>query len=320
MNRPAPSDPAAFLSDLLMRLRQPPVRDLAMLLYGPAPWETGVELDRALLAGQDGSARLARLDRQPAALLDWLAARRADRLGRYAEALLAFWFTHVPHIELVAANRAVRAGRDTIGEFDFLLRIVGEPFHVETSSKFYLLAGDDPADWVGANLHDAWLIKRAQLQRQLALAADPRARASLPPGFAACRSASLLRGWFFYPASARIHPLHRQAARGWWRPLAADWPHGRSDSRWACLPRMNWLAPARLPWRDSRTEPELRAELLARAADMPQLVAELVRGPDGDGRDDGFEVARGFVMPAGWPDPHRLSLLRERVADAGRTR
>lgn len=314
MNRPSPSDPAALLADLLTQLRQQPVRDLAMLLYGPAPWDTGVELDRLLLGGGDGSGRLLRLDCQPAGLFDWLAARRADRLGRYAEALLAFWFTHVPHIELVAANRAVRAGRDTVGEFDFLLRIAGEPFHVETSSKFYLLAGDDPADWVGANLHDAWLITRAQLQRQLALSADPRARSSLPPDFVGCRSVSLLRGWFFYPPSARVNPLHRAAARGWWRPLAADWPRSRAASRWACLPRMNWLAPARLPWGETQTEAELRERL--QTADMPQLVAELVCKKGGGEADEGFEVARGFVMPAGWPDPHRLSLLRERIVGA----
>jgi hypothetical protein len=42
----------------------------------------------------------------------------------------------------VAANLPVcDAGGRTVGEFDFLIRLDGEPLHVETASKFYLQLG-----------------------------------------------------------------------------------------------------------------------------------------------------------------------------------
>jgi hypothetical protein len=85
---------------------------------------------------------LAALEQDPAPLHAWLAAQPSRRLGHYAERLLAFWFHLAPHIELVAANLPVcDAGGRTVGEFDFLIRLDGEPLHVETASKFYLQLG-----------------------------------------------------------------------------------------------------------------------------------------------------------------------------------
>ena len=159
------------LLPLLASLREPAVRALASLLLGPSPWDSGVEFDRALLAGPRAAERLLALDRRPAVLLDWLAARRTGRLGAHAEALLAFWLAQrSAQLELVAANRAVRVEAHTLGEFDFLLRLDGRPLHVEMACKFYLEVA--PQCWAGTDLRDALALKRAQLVRQLALAGE----------------------------------------------------------------------------------------------------------------------------------------------------
>ena len=116
---------------------------------------------------------------ESAAMLDWLAAQAPNRLGRLAEALLAFWFTQAPHIRLAAANRLVYGQGHVIGEFDFLVWLDGEPWHLETASKFFLLVDDGQRqDWIGTSLHDAQPLKQASLQRQLALSRHPAARSS----------------------------------------------------------------------------------------------------------------------------------------------
>jgi hypothetical protein len=174
------------------RLRSQPVRDLAYLLTAPAPWHSDVEISRQRLLGPQGWPQLQALDAAPAPLLAWLAARPTRRLGLYAETLLAYWFSHVPHIELVAANLPVRDATHTVGEFDFLLRIDGEPYHLEAARKFYLQLDSAPHALVGPGLRDAWWLKYRKLASQLALAQHPAAR--LPDGFEQVAACSRLSG------------------------------------------------------------------------------------------------------------------------------
>lgn len=288
------------LLPLLASLREPAVRALASLLLGPSPWDSGVEFDRALLAGPRAAERLLALDRRPAVLLDWLAARRTGRLGAHAEALLAFWLAQrSAQLELVAANRVVRVEAHTLGEFDFLLRLDGRPLHVEMACKFYLEVA--PQCWVGTDLRDALALKRVQLVRQLALAGDARAAAALPPGFAGCPAFTVLRGQLFRPAGSG-EPVH------WWRHQGEAWPARAADSRYLHLLRLDWLSPARAGRADVQTAAELQARLAGRREAL--MVAEMQVVGD----DDWQEVSRGFVVPAHWPEPGRLATLMARIA------
>lgn len=285
---------------------QPALRDLAFLLTSPAPWDSGRNLSPAQLLGPQGHALLAELEENPAPLSHWLAQQPCQRLGHYAERLLAFWFQLAPHIELVAANVPVReAGGRTIGEFDFLIRLDGVPLHVETASKFYLQLGHGADTLVGPSLRDAWPLKAAKLQEQLQLARHPAAARVLPPGFAGCASAARLAGWFFYAGTpaAPVAPLAPEQLQGWISPLQQPWPSFSSGGRWIWLSRLGWLAPARVEQGMVREQDSLRQELLQAA--VPQLVAELL--PVGDGYWE--EVARGFVVPPGWPQQDRLQAL-----------
>ena len=292
---------------------QPALRDLAFLLTSPAPWDSGCNLSSPQLLGPDGPALLARLAQDPRPLLAWLAAQPCQRLGHYAERLLAFWFQQAPHIELVAANLPVQdASGRTIGEFDFLIRLDGEPLHVETASKFYLQLGASLDSLVGPSLRDAWLLKARKLQTQLQLSHHPVARRVLPPDFVGCASYARLAGWFFYPeATLPTPPLAADQLQGWTCPLLESWPSSSPASRWIWLPRLSWLAPARVAEAAVREQHSLRQEL--QQAEVPQLVAELL--PVGDGHWE--EVARGFVVPPGWPAPARLHALHTRMTGEG---
>ncbi|MDB5854362.1 MAG: hypothetical protein JWR22_2403 [Herminiimonas sp.] len=139
-------------------LRDPHVRSLAWLLDSPdllnpaAPQWGG----RIASLGPD-AATLARewlhaLDASPMALHAYLAMRPHARLGRYAEKLLAFYFSWCR--TLVAHGVQVRAGkRDTIGEFDFLLRGHGSPTAAEGAID-QDQNGDQAADQTADNTAD----------------------------------------------------------------------------------------------------------------------------------------------------------------------
>lgn len=144
----------------------------------------------------------------------------------------------------------------------------------------------------------------AALQAQLQLSRHPLARRVLPPDFVACASQARLAGWFFYSRSSRpMPPLAADQLQGWFSPLLQPWPSSSPASRWMWLPRLSWLAPARVAEAEVREQHSLRQEL--RQAVVPQLVAELL--PLGDGYWE--EVARGFVVPPGWPEATRLQAL-----------
>lgn len=290
------------------QLRCQPVRDLAYLLMAPPPWHSGVEISSQRLLGPQGWPQLLVLDANPGPLLAWLAARPTRRLGLYAEALLAYWFSHVPHIELVAANLPVRDSTHTVGEFDFLLRIDGAPYHLEAASKFYLQLDSAPYALVGPGLRDAWWLKYRKLASQLALAQHPAA--GLPAGFEQASACSRLTGWLFFPADAAdTHPaIHTAACRGWWCRLQDSWPQQHLHSRWLALPRLHWLGPAQAEEAATQSLAAMRTQLAQ--ADGPWLLAELL--PDAQGVWQ--EVARGFVVPDRWPTPDLLATLLPRLA------
>lgn len=288
---------------LVAACRRQSVRDLAFLLSAPSPWTSGCDIDPARLLGAQGEQRLCELDARPQPLLDWLASHQPlRRLGRYAELLLTFWFQFAPHIQLVSANLAVRDAKShTVGEFDFLLRLDGEPWHLEVASKFYLQQPQTDAEWVGPGLQDAWPLKAAKLAQQLVLSRHPAASALLPPGFVGCRAGLRLTGWRFTSGQPVSQPA------GWVASVSGAWPCRPAGARWVLLPRLAWLSPARVSEEYTLAESDLRARLALPAG--PQLVAALQ--PDSTGT--WCEVTRGFVTPSDWPDAERLAALCQRI-------
>jgi hypothetical protein len=129
----------------------------------------------------------------------------------------------------------------------------------------------------------------------------------LPADFANCASQARLAGWFFYSQTwAPQPPLAADQLQGWVSPVWQDWPSCSPASRWIWLPRLQWLAPARV------------RRCRARAAQSAPGVAG--RGAAIGGRTaaggDGYweEVARGFVVPTGWPEQAGLQQLMASIA------
>ncbi|AYR24284.1 DUF1853 family protein [Herbaspirillum rubrisubalbicans] len=308
-------------------LRDPHVRALAWLLYAPdllapeaACWEGRIASLGVL--SPEVAGWLHDLQYDPAlnaALHAHMAQQPSARLGRYAEKLLGFYLRQQDC--LVAANLQVHnqgPKRETLGEFDFLVRSPeaesdGGVVHWEFATKFYLLQGRDSAArqaadaFVGPNLADSLGRKmRKIMQHQLMLSSHPAAQAVLPAPVVAARA--LVKGWLFYrQGEALVLPpamgIAADHCRGFWCDASGlqALDDGSDDKmRYALLPRLSWLAPARLPPEQgmSLTQLLLRLEEMFRADDNPVMVAQcrLEQGA----QPELLETARAFIVPPQW--------------------
>ena len=289
------------------QLTDPHVRALAWLIDAPglldrhAPQWQGKVARLGADAGDAARDWLHGLERAPAALHAHLAFQPFGCLGRYAEKLMTFYLRHLG--VLAAHNVQVRAaGSQTIGEFDFLVWRGGDLLHWEFATKFYLLesVGGDAqrqADYfVGPNLADSLGAKMDKIfSRQLALSSHPAAQPLLPQPVAAAEA--LVKGWLFYPGGdyPLLPALGVCAAhcRGFWCGISEL---GTAE-RYAVLPRLAWLAPARLLAEETleRSQLEDRIGSMFETDRMPVMVA-LLRIENGYA----LETGRGFIVPEGW--------------------
>jgi hypothetical protein len=306
---PANNSPTGFQSQFHSRWRELQdrhVRALAWLLCAPdlldaaAPqWQGRVATLGEGLLRADIDAWLHALDREPAALHSYLGTQPYVRLGRYAEKLLAFYLAQQG--VLVAHGVQVREQNRTIGEFDFLLGMHGQLVHWEFATKFYLLEssgnGHDADYFVGPNLADTLGAKMHKIfDRQLKLSEHAAAQVHLPQAVAAAQA--LVKGWLFYhdgPHFMQADGTSAAHCRGFWLALAeTDALHGE---RFAVLPRLDWLAPARLSIErtmDKQALQQTLAEYFARDT-MPVMVAVL----DAE-TGVALESSRGFIVPDDW--------------------
>ncbi len=297
-------------------MRDPHVRALAWLLDAPdmldpaAPGWRGLIASLPAGAATDAADWLAGLDRAPSALHTWLEVQPFSRLGRYAEKLMSFYFQHKG--VLAAHGVQVRtATNETIGEFDFLLWQGEALVHWEFATKFYLFQSEGMARtrpdvsgadyFIGPNLADTLGAKMDKiLGRQLALGLHPAAQAVLPQPLAAAQA--LIKGWLFYHhdeiAALPSLGLSQSHCRGFWCSVSelAQRDDG-ATRRYAVLPRLSWLAPARLEQGAVLDRSGLMNMVAGHFANdsMPLLVAVLEPG-----MDYALEVERGFIVPDDW--------------------
>ena len=147
------------------------VRDLAGLLTAPALWRTGQELPVAELLGDQGFRLLLDWDGQPAP--EGLAH---ERLGHYAENLLAYWLQHAPHSRLLAREwRVDGTSGAQAGALDFVAQLNGHIYHIELTCKYYAGQGS-PKTMRGFQPNDVLADKARKLAQQSALCAAMRSR------------------------------------------------------------------------------------------------------------------------------------------------
>ncbi|AMO95755.1 hypothetical protein CFter6_3103 [Collimonas fungivorans] len=289
-------------------LTDPHLRALAWLLDAPdlldplaAQWQGKI----ASYADADLAAWLAEVAQTPEklqALHRYIDSLPSTRLGLYAEKLLAFYFEQ--HQMLVAHSVQVRASKnDTIGEFDFLLRLNGGLVHWEFASKFYLLETSGGSlqadDFIGRDMADSLGSKMQKLlQHQLALSRHPASQAHLNEAVVSAQV--LMKGWLFYqdqqhPAS--VPGVSANACRGYWCAVSDL----ALDETAACylLPRQRWLAPAKVALADALSPAQMRLALSQHfAGDISPVLLVSLRPENGYG----LETDRGFVVPDDWPE------------------
>ena len=301
----------AGMLKLLKQLHQPQVRDLAWVMAAPGLLRESAAPDFAVpdafgwQAAHTAMLTLLELDQVPVPLLDWIAARNPQRLGRYFETLLEYWLVHLLGGELLAANLKVKADKRVVGEYDFIWRdAAGTLQHWEASVKFYLQvdAGAGLAGYIGTLTHDRLDLKFARLRdHQLKLGGTLAGAAVLPNIGEIPVARALLKGWLFYPAGQTMRPapdVSPQHLQGWWLRWDATAQLPQTGLHWRVLERLEWLTPAM-----SRSGVELQPEIDFSATlnahfsahGVPLLVSGMALQ-----ESIWQEVSRGFVVSAQW--------------------
>lgn len=294
----------------------PLVRDLAWLIAGSplmAPGTPGLAVPpagRMKRMADDARPWLADLDRRPDELERWMTRHRSPRLGHHAEALMEFWLRRAPGIRFIAGRQTITDGGQTRGDLDLLFEddVRGQRVHWELAVKFYLRATPSPDwdQWIGPDSRDRLDLKlRRIIDQQLPLGRHPLATHGAS---GAVQSEAFLRGWLFTPPGSDGPSATGSAqghGRGWWlRHGERDVPATSRASRFAVLPRLAWMPPARL--KPGGTPPVSGNEVAQhldrhfRTAIDAVLITEVQRDREGWWA----EVARGFVVHPTWPRPH----------------
>lgn len=235
------------------------------------------------------------------------------RLGRHAEMLLQTALASLPGYQLLASQLPVREGGISLGEIDYLLRPPHGPLlHIELAVKFFIaLPTAQGLCYVGPGLRDALTLKLVRLfQHQLQLAGSQAGQTALGSS-APVQPMAWLRGRMFYreldsPAPAFLATDH---LRGWWRCWGEVLPQQRGDSLWRSLNKPDWLGlrpldDQALPF----TEWHAQTEAHFSYPHWPLQVAEYAPAQDG-----GHELARGILLPPGWPSQAMLASLLARI-------
>lgn len=279
-------------------------------------FETPSMVDHPLaVTAEEGAADLARnqgilgmFDKTGSDLHNAVRDRKSDRLGEYFEILVTAWMKALAPVALLGSNEQVKGPRGTIGEFDLIFARDNAFHHWELAIKFYLghPGRNGESLWFGPNpvdrLDRKWR-KMKERQMQLGQTRDGRAhleRLGVPPDEEVI-PAAFLKGYLFEPLDAqfaveRMPETSQWVPTGWWvhrsefATFQQELERGEK-MRWVRLPRLQWMAPARLDDRKKSRSFGPFEHRLGRS--KPALVAGLV---------DGDEVTRGFIVPDRWPN------------------
>ena len=293
------------------------VRDLAWVIGSPGlidashPAYLDRVVDDAWCAAQLQSRAewLLALDLAPQPLHDFIAARPTRRLGHYFESLIKFWLTHMPDTQIIATNLQVQHEKHTLGEYDLLFRDASATvIHWEAAVKFYLQQKPLPEQnaFIGPGTRDRLDLKLDRVfHHQLLLGQTPAGQHALPQGIRLDKAQAFIKGYLFYHASTlsnmTVPGISAAHLTGWWiRHALEKLPQASAESRWIILPRLRWLAPARLPDDAIVMTYELlniRLDEHFSLSTGALLVFEMTRSKTGNWE----EKSRGFVVCKTWP-------------------
>ncbi|HET8848300.1 MAG TPA: DUF1853 family protein [Marinobacter sp.] len=305
-------------TETLARFKNPAVRHLAWLCQAPQLLHTDIGFSPARWLPGDYIECLQHWDENPGAMPDRLLEKPERRLGHYFERLYEVLLVNLLGWEILLKNQPVRRQGITLGELDFVVRNTADDMieHHEIAVKFYLgYPGGhrDTALWYGPNASDRLDLKTAHLvnsQSQLTQRPETQSLFELldvpPPN----HQRIFMPGYLFYPRDSDLpapEGVPEDHLRGRWiyldslNPSTQD-PSERIDiEHWVPLNKPHWLGPWHQPAEPNPFDTQSALDQV-RSAGVPRLFAELTQNEVG-GRWG--EQSRWFVMPRGWPLPHR---------------
>ncbi len=255
---------------------------------------TGVSealVDRAVIRFQE---RMARSGRQT--------------LGVMVECAVFSLLEQIEQVAVLAENKQIYNGKQTIGELDTLLRVDQKLVHAEIAVKFYMAyPPEKPEMWLGPNAKDSFKIKAENLlHHQIRLSEKVMVKRQLCEeglmgegemvGHALC-----VKGVLFHHALHAVPALPDEAAddceRGRWcfaHEWAETYPQLEAEGLHACmLERLEWIAASSVI-SDVR-KMEVTAEL-----NRPLMLVLCKR--EVAEKQSFTAVERFFIMPDNWPE------------------
>lgn len=205
--------------------------------------------------------------------LDTLSPKTA--LGRYAERLMAVWFKHNRHYELLKFNHQIIIDKRTVGEIDFLIQEneSGKAIQLEFAMKYYLAfhSPDGELTFIGPKGRDNLALKAEKLiEKQMQLSSVHRAQLEEELRKLDFRPQVMLKGELFYPLGKECEGnLWLHARR---RDKLRSWP---TLNRYVILKqRRDWIFPFDITLWEDAIDHEAFLEALASAAlQIPLMVA-----------------------------------------------
>lgn len=106
------------------------------------------------------------------------------RLGQLAEQFIFNQLEQLGDCRILAENIQIQKEKQTLGELDALIELVGKPIHLEIIYKFYLyddtLGASEIEQWIGPNRNDSLIEKLTKLKnKQLPLLYSSECKSTL---------------------------------------------------------------------------------------------------------------------------------------------
>lgn len=224
--------------------------------------------------------------------LDSLSEKTA--LGRYAERLLAIWFSHNPHFDLLKFNLQIIIGKRTVGEIDFLIveKENANPMQLEFALKYFLaIEQAGKVSFIGPKGKDSLEAKAKKLvEQQMQMSMNHSEQLGEEIRDLDFRPQIMLKGELFYP-------FKPNQEGNLWLFLKninqlSKWP--ASNAFVILEKRRDWLFPFDLDlWNNPLSTNNCITQLRKMQSQTPLMVAY---------RTNGGEFGRLMIVANSWPN------------------
>ena len=234
------------------------VRDLAWAICSDGLLDDGLAVNELLLREEylKFEPQLKQLDRDPAALLEFLKTKNARRLGHYFEQLIFFWLHHSERYTIVTKNTPLRTDKkNTLGEVDLIVRDAKTELyeHWELAVKYYLAyTTKGKTNYIGPNANDYFHLKLHKLkEHQCKILESEEGKSLLAElDISDVQTKLFVKGFLYYHPKQQSTPwenIHPNHARSWWIYLNEAEEFLDESHLFALVYKDEWLSTPDLP-------------------------------------------------------------------------